>query len=1269
VRERPVARAAILSALFFLAAISVVRLPITFTPRVRRAGLTVSLSLPMSGDPALVTTRWVAPIESAVRELGDVTGSHSRVLPAGATLDVRLSARADPEVKAARLLAELAPLRKTLPPDAQLSVWTSSRAGQQPAEVVALSDAASAAEAAEELRGAVGVRDVRTFGATSRQTTIRLRVPGMDADDVRSSVTSSLASRVLGKTQTGSRNATVRTLPVARDPSDAPIRLGGRMVLLAAIAEVTHPLVDPDTVARVDGRPAVLLLIDHDERVPLFTFARAVHRIASRYHGSVVSSEAGELAALLRRIAAALVAASIAFALLGWFLAGRPGMAAGLYFPTAVACTITMVRLTGNSLDAASLVSAIVAIAAAAPLAFDRLVSKEETWWPLGVVAAFGVGVPAAVACAPDPLPLVLAEPARLFAIATLCAIVAVSLLPAVGLRRFSAVRTLTRTVLRAAGSIVLFTIAASLLLFTYFGDRLDPRAGEAGGAERIYLRLTPPAGTTGGQTRDLTDRVERAIENLGEVARTWTFVVPGAGWITVDLRPAAQSAAAVDLLIAKIRASIPVPPSMVAIERPESAGLAIMDPIEERAMIAGDHSAYRFLLRGTDALVLRRTADSITSQLGRLGVSRAAVQPEWPPSTAQFELIPRPGVAGDDVQRIATELANATTPQPSWTLPDGTLARVVEFGAPLAEDEIPQRADVFGRTYDGATLPRRFDTAIEVVPGGVTRESGRFVLPVAVRVPGYDEQRDDKAREIDRSLSIFPVPSGVSIDRPPLDERSLSPSSFGASLLVLLLPLLIVAISSIVLASLRDAIVATAAVTAGVAGAAALLEALLLAPDSLALFAIGGTTFIAAAHATILLVRCSSRDRATVRALRTYQAPLLAGAVVGGVVPAIIAGTSGSLPAALRSPLGAAAAVIAIGTCAGGATPLALLIWRGLLRRRAARTAALTGAFAETEPRLVIRAVTKHYGRFRSLHRITFELRPGITALLGPNGAGKTTLLRIMAGLLTPSRGTVMFAGTPVNEVNLRRYQQFIGFLPQEFNAYPALSAIDFLEHWAIERGMADGRTRRAEVERVISLVGLEGDATRRVRDFSGGMRQRIGIARALLGDPRVLIVDEPTTGLDLESRVKFRALMRSLAAERIVILSTHIVSDVEAIASRLLVLARGELQWNGDMGGLIARAEGRVFDMIVTSDEARRIAQAYRLTRRVRVADGVRVGDGVRVRGIVPPGAALPGPPAEPLLEEAYLIAVGGDLLPQRTFAFLFETATSSRSSLLPR
>src|SRR6185503_19881789 len=171
--------------------------------------------------------------------------------------------------------------------------------------------------------------------------------------------------------------------------------------------------------------------------------------------------------------------------------------------------------------------------------------------------------------------------------------------------------------------------------------------------------------------------------------------------------------------------------------------------------------------------------------------------------------------------------------------------------------------------------------------------------------------------------------------------------------------------------------------------------------------------------------------------------------------------------------------------------------------------------------------------------------LEPGIIGLLGPNGAGKTTLLRIMTGLLMPTRGQLRYRDIVVGPNNLAEYRRLIGFLPQEFNAYAGLTAADFLDFWALERGITDARTRRADVERLLDVDGLGQDANRRVRDFSGGMRQRIGIARALLGDPPLLVVDEPTTGLDLESRNRFRDLLGSLAAERIIILSTHIAGD----------------------------------------------------------------------------------------------------------------------------
>ncbi|HEV2721720.1 MAG TPA: ATP-binding cassette domain-containing protein, partial [Thermoanaerobaculia bacterium] len=249
------------------------------------------------------------------------------------------------------------------------------------------------------------------------------------------------------------------------------------------------------------------------------------------------------------------------------------------------------------------------------------------------------------------------------------------------------------------------------------------------------------------------------------------------------------------------------------------------------------------------------------------------------------------------------------------------------------------------------------------------------------------------------------------------------------------------------------------------------------------------------------------------------------------------------------------------------------------------------------------------------------------------------TTLLRILTGLLQPTRGRVSWRGAPIDHAA-------IGFLPQEFNAYAGLTAEQFLEYWALERGIT------APAGELLALVGLETHAKRRVRDFSGGMRQRIGIARALVGDPPLLIVDEPTTGLDVEARISFRELMARLARDHIVILSTHIASDLESTASRLLLLSRGTLRFDGTADALVARARGRVFESVVSDAEARAMGQRYRVTTRVRV------GGGVRVRGVAAEDDVLPGTAAEPTLEEAYLSEVAeGERMRGGSFAFLFE------------
>jgi ABC-type multidrug transport system ATPase subunit len=255
---------------------------------------------------------------------------------------------------------------------------------------------------------------------------------------------------------------------------------------------------------------------------------------------------------------------------------------------------------------------------------------------------------------------------------------------------------------------------------------------------------------------------------------------------------------------------------------------------------------------------------------------------------------------------------------------------------------------------------------------------------------------------------------------------------------------------------------------------------------------------------------------------------------------------------------------------------------------------------------------------------------------LLGPNGSGKTTLLRNLCGLLEPSRGQVLFRGVPVEAGNLPSYRRLVGFLPQDFNAYEGFTAEQFLNYWALERGLGP-KARRREVERLIVQVGLEEAAKRKVRDFSGGMRRRIGIARSLLGDPPILIVDEPTTGLDVESRNRLRESLLSVAGERIILFSTHIASDVAAAASRILLLHQGRLLYDGSATGLLDAAGGRVFETLLDDKELREFSQHYRITTRVRTLEGVRV------RAVTFGDQELAGDLVVPNLEEAYLAMLG--------------------------
>lgn len=204
---------------------------------------------------------------------------------------------------------------------------------------------------------------------------------------------------------------------------------------------------------------------------------------------------------------------------------------------------------------------------------------------------------------------------------------------------------------------------------------------------------------------------------------------------------------------------------------------------------------------------------------------------------------------------------------------------------------------------------------------------------------------------------------------------------------------------------------------------------------------------------------------------------------------------------------------------------------------------------------------ITKQYKNKIAVDRMSFTLTKGVTGLLGSNGAGKTTLMRLLCGILIPDSGTVSFDGM---NVGTEEYRDILGYLPQEFGYYPEFSGRDFLLYMSAVKGLQKTDALK-KTEELIELAGLKDAARKKVRTYSGGMKQRLGIAQALLNDPQVLIMDEPTAGLDPQERIRFRELISRLGRDRIVLLSTHIVSDLEHIADRLMIMKEGRLIWDG--------------------------------------------------------------------------------------------------------
>ncbi|WP_028552474.1 ABC transporter ATP-binding protein [Paenibacillus sp. UNC451MF] len=286
----------------------------------------------------------------------------------------------------------------------------------------------------------------------------------------------------------------------------------------------------------------------------------------------------------------------------------------------------------------------------------------------------------------------------------------------------------------------------------------------------------------------------------------------------------------------------------------------------------------------------------------------------------------------------------------------------------------------------------------------------------------------------------------------------------------------------------------------------------------------------------------------------------------------------------------------------------------------------------------LILDNVGKSYGGSSwAVKQISLHIKPGVTGLLGPNGAGKSSLMRILATITKPSEGNVLWNGVST-AVKPDRVRAVLGYLPQDFGLYPNLSAVEFLQYMASLKGMT-GRIARRRIEELIELVNLTDAGNRRLSSYSGGMKQRVGIAQALLNDPELLIVDEPTVGLDPEERVRFRNLLSDLSGERIVIFSTHIVSDIEAAAASIAIMHHGSLLAHSAPETMLERMQGKVWETTIPDSELQEAKRNWLISGMIRRSDGFQVR-------VVSDSFPCPGArSAAPTLEDAYLSLISSE------------------------
>lgn len=287
----------------------------------------------------------------------------------------------------------------------------------------------------------------------------------------------------------------------------------------------------------------------------------------------------------------------------------------------------------------------------------------------------------------------------------------------------------------------------------------------------------------------------------------------------------------------------------------------------------------------------------------------------------------------------------------------------------------------------------------------------------------------------------------------------------------------------------------------------------------------------------------------------------------------------------------------------------------------------------------LHINHVSKRYnGNFLAVDQVTMRLQPGVIGLLGPNGAGKSSLMRILTTVAKPTEGQVLWNGVDVSK-NPNELRSVLGYLPQDFGVYPHLNAVEFLQYIAAIKGVS-GRRAKQRIDDLLQLVNLTESSKRPLGGYSGGMRQRVGIAQALLNDPQLLIVDEPTVGLDPEERVRFRNLLSDLSSERIVLFSTHIVSDIESTASKIAVMQNGKILSHTDPEIMLGEIQGKVWEMTIPSNVMQEAKKKWLISGTIRRTEGMQI----RVVSHHPP--SMDAISVSPTLEDAYLFQISSQV-----------------------